>query len=60
MNPTTEIRDSILATVSPNVDADDVLAGVEWAALDDTRRAAYAGRFPDWATVDPANWRAAR
>lgn len=59
MNPNTSIRDSILTDLSDHVDSDDVLRAVEWAAVADTRRALYAGRFPPWDAVDPANWRSA-
>jgi hypothetical protein len=53
----TQLRDAILANCSAGLDADAVQA-VEWAAIDDTRRALYTGRFPAWETVDPRNWRA--
>lgn len=44
----TQILDAILDGVSENVDSDELVRSVEWAAVDDTARAMFHGRFPDW------------
>lgn len=55
MQPTTTIRDAILANCSTDL-GDGAVRTVEWAAVRDTRAALYAGRFPEWESVDPRNW----
>lgn len=42
MNPTTQIYDAILDGVSENVDSDELVRSVEWAAMEDARAAMLA------------------